>query len=213
MKASTLAVVITSSLSIVSAAPLNPMDTGNLPLPSFKCLQVGLAVKLTNQDQGCIPVAQVVPLLKQIQQNPSSSQQQISEAVNDVCTAPTCTPDFLSKLQTDIQNNCQGDDAQNPYVQAATAIIRNYLPARDMLCLKDTTQNNYCSAEQVQKYVQDHPLNDTSNVQPPAPTKELCSTDCGKGWLDLYNKYSPQYPDLQQCPYINQLPTVCQSSL
>ncbi|ORX84056.1 hypothetical protein K493DRAFT_320163 [Basidiobolus meristosporus CBS 931.73] len=208
MRFTTVAVII-PILNFINAAPI---ADANLPLPSFGCMQVALGIELTHSDQGCLPITQVLPLIKQIQQNPAASQQQISQVVNDICTAPTCSTDFLTKLQQDIQSSCQGSDAQNPLVQAFSSFIRNYSPARAMLCLKDTASNNYCSVEEAQAYLQQHPNVDTSNLQPPVPTQETCSTSCGKGWLDLYNQYSPQYPDLKQCPYISQLPTVCQAS-
>ncbi|KAK9720814.1 hypothetical protein K7432_003878 [Basidiobolus ranarum] len=212
MRFFTLTSIITSSLTLASAAPINPPSNGNIPLPSFKCLQVGLGVMLSNQDQGCLAASKVVPLLKQIRQNPGASQQQMSEVVDDICNAPVCTPDFLSQLQNDIQASCQGEDAQNPYVQAATALIRDYVPARDMLCLKDPSSNQYCSVEEGQLQLQSNPTTDPGSMTPPMPTKETCASNCGQGWLTMYNKYLPQHPDIGEWPFVSQLPTVCQAS-
>ncbi|KAK9765229.1 hypothetical protein K7432_006607 [Basidiobolus ranarum] len=195
------------SLKATVASIIDFDDTSDLP--SQQCLQAFQGIKDQHKDNDCLPVDKVMPLVVQIKRDPTGSTAQMNQIADIICQqAPVCTPEFIEGFKRDITTHCVGQDATNSLVTGTITLLNNYTPAREMGCLKNSSNGAYCAVEAAQWILKNHPnLDDLDNIQ---PTKEMC-TPCTKGWIEQRDKYAPQYPDLQKEKFLPKLKTVCQS--
>ncbi|ORY03444.1 hypothetical protein K493DRAFT_297451 [Basidiobolus meristosporus CBS 931.73] len=197
-------IVYLTSLRSAAGSPIYGYD-GESKLPSQQCLEVFQQVQAQNQDNGCVPIDKILPVAAQIKLDPANAGPKMTQIADIICQqSPACTPQFLNNFKSNITARCVGDDATNPMVTGSVRLIDNYTPSREMGCLKDPTNGAYCAVEAAEWVIKNHP---DPNMQ---PTKEMC-TPCTKGWIEQYDKYSPQYPDLKDDPYLPKLKAVCQS--
>ncbi|CAG8528465.1 hypothetical protein C2G38_2240557 [Gigaspora rosea] len=123
-------------------------------------------------------------------QNFASSEKDMINAEDSICSLPKCSDSLLSNFNSTFQSKCSADIAKNnPDAISVSNLIYGYSPARDSICFKNST-GGYCLVE-IFENVENSLMQGSSYTN--LSSKVLC-TDCVKSIANTYLKYMKSHP-------------------
>ncbi|KAK9763864.1 hypothetical protein K7432_009118 [Basidiobolus ranarum] len=184
-----------------------------------QCLNTIKGVVAIGNVQSCIPAQQLLPIWNQTVYDPVNIANYVSQGLDVICQAPECPSEALTMASNQLESNCNSQDQQQPLVQGATALIKDYGAWRKLACEKlpnnstDTsndqnadTNDKYCLADATQFYINKSLIILTGKWR--ENPEQLCPP-CADTWYSDIKQLEPQYADLKDWEFASYLEEVC----